>query len=52
MAAELKRSISDLPAGLRQEDETLKEAMRTALRKTLGRRLKKRPAIEIHLIRV
>jgi ribonuclease J len=52
VAAELRRSITDLPAGLRDDDETLRESLRGALRKALGRRFKKRPNVEIHVIRV
>jgi ribonuclease J len=52
VAAELRRSIADLPAGLRDDDETLRESLRAALRKALGRRFKKRPNVEIHVIRV
>jgi ribonuclease J len=52
VAAELRRSIADLPAGLRDDDETLRESLRGALRKALGRRFKKRPNVEIHVIRV
>jgi ribonuclease J len=52
VAAELRRTIADLPAGLRGDDETLRESLRAALRKALGRRFKKRPNVEIHVIRV
>ncbi|MCZ8140778.1 MAG: ribonuclease J [Acetobacteraceae bacterium] len=52
VAAELRRSIADLPAGLRDDDESLRESLRAALRKALGRRFKKRPNVEIHVIRV
>jgi ribonuclease J len=52
VAAELRRTIADLPAGLRDDDETLRESLRAALRKALGRRFKKRPNVEIHVIRV
>ena len=52
VAAELRRSIADLPAGLRDDDETLRESLRAALRKALGRRFRKRPNVEIHVIRV
>ena len=49
---ELARGIGDLPKGLRREDDALTEAARAVLRKAVGRRLKKRPNVEIHLLRV
>ena len=52
VAAELRRTIADLPAALRGDDESLRESLRAALRKALGRRFKKRPSVEIHVIRV
>ncbi|HEY4249574.1 MAG TPA: ribonuclease J [Roseomonas sp.] len=52
LADELARSVADLPAALKREDDTLREAVRGVLRKAVGRRLKKRPAVEVHLLRV
>lgn len=52
LADELARGINDLPKGLRREDEPLAEAARGVLRRALGRRLRKRPNVEIHLLRV
>ncbi len=52
IAAELSRAVAELPGNLRQEDELLREATRAALRKALGRRLRKRPTVEVHLLRV
>jgi ribonuclease J len=52
IAADLARSVTELPPNLRQEDDTLREAARAALRKALGRRLRKRPTVEVHLLRV
>ena len=49
---ELARSLADLPAPIRREDESLREAARGALRKAVGRRLRKRPTVEVHLLRV
>jgi ribonuclease J len=49
---ELARGMGDLPRGLRREDEALSEAARALLRKAVGRRLKKRPNVEVHLLRV
>lgn len=52
LADELARGMNDLPKGLRREDEALTEAARGVLRRALGRRLRKRPNVEIHLLRV
>lgn len=52
IADELARAVNELPKGLRREDDAVSEAMRGVLRKAVGRRTKKRPAAEIHLIRV
>jgi len=52
IAAELARSVTELPGNLRQEDDSLRDAARAALRKALGRRLRKRPTVEVHLLRV
>lgn len=52
LADELARVVTDLPAPLRREDDALREAARSALRKAVGRRLRKRPTVEVHLLRV
>ena len=52
LANELARVMMDLPPGLKREDNALREAARAALRKSVGRRLKKRPNVEVHLLRV
>jgi ribonuclease J len=52
IAADLARLVNDLPAPLRREDSALREAARTALRKAIGRRVRKRPLVELHLLRV
>lgn len=52
LADELARGINDLPKGLRREDDSLAEAARGVLRRALGRRLRKRPNVEVHLLRV
>ncbi len=52
LAAELARAVGELPSGLRREDDALREAARTLLRKAVGRRLRKRPSVEVHLLRV
>lgn len=52
IAAELSRAITELPSNLRQEDDALRDAARAALRKALGRRMRKRPTVDVHLLRV
>jgi ribonuclease J len=52
IAADLARAVGDLPGPLKREDDALREAARSALRKAVGRRLRKRPNVEIHLLRV
>ena len=52
LAEELARVMRDLPNALKREDDSLREAARAALRKAVGRRLKKRPNVEVHLMRV
>ncbi len=52
IADELARGVNDLPKGLRREDDSLADSARGLLRRALGRRLRKRPNVEIHLLRV
>jgi ribonuclease J len=52
IADELAQVISDLPLPLRRDDAALTDAARTALRRALGRRLQKRPLVDVHLLRV
>ncbi|MDR3532976.1 MAG: ribonuclease J [Rhodopila sp.] len=52
VAAEFADTLLDLPASLRRDDAALEDAARAALRRTLGRRLGKRPLVDVHLIRV
>jgi len=37
---------------LRRDDAALADAAKTALRRTLGKRLGKRPLVDVHLMRV
>jgi ribonuclease J len=37
---------------LRRDDHALADAARAALRRALGRRLQKRPMVDVHLLRV
>jgi ribonuclease J len=52
LGAELARAVGELPAPLRREDAALREAARSVLRRAVGRRLRKRPNVEVHLLRV
>ncbi len=52
VASELANSIADLPASLRRADAPLIDAAKASLRRSLGRRLQKRPLVDIHLLRV
>ncbi len=52
LAAEVARVIGELPSAQRREDEALREAARSVLRRAVGRRLRKRPNVEVHLLRV
>jgi ribonuclease J len=52
MVAELSEAISDLPAPLRRDDAALADAAKAALRRALGKRLQKRPLVDVHLLRV
>jgi len=52
LADELARAVTDLPPALKQEDDMLRDAARSVLRKAVSRRLRKRPSVEIHLLRV
>jgi ribonuclease J len=52
LAADVARAVTELPSAIRREDEALREATRAVLRKAVGRRLRKRPSVEVHLLRV
>jgi ribonuclease J len=52
VADDFADSLQELPANLRRDDAALQEAARSALRRTLGRKLGKRPMVDVHLIRV
>ena len=52
IAADLRRAVSDLAPALRREDDALREAARGAVRKAVSRRLRKRPTVEVHLLRL
>ncbi len=52
ITTEFGRALAELPPGLRSDDAALADAARAALRRALGRRLQKRPMVDVHLIRV
>lgn len=52
VAADFAAAIDSLPAATRRDDELLTDAARSALRRALGRRLQKRPLVDVHLLRV
>ncbi len=52
IARDFASALGELPAGLRADDATLADAARAALRRALGRRLQKRPLVDVHLLRV
>jgi ribonuclease J len=52
IADELAEAIADLPAPTRRDDAALAEAAKAALRRVLGRRLLKRPLVDVHVLRI
>jgi ribonuclease J len=52
IVAELADALADLPAPLRREDAALTDSAKAALRRALGKRLQKRPLVDVHLLRV
>jgi len=52
VAAEFANILEDLPSSLRRDTAAFTEAARAALRKALGRRLQKRPLVDVHLLLV
>ncbi len=52
IATEFSDALEDLPQSLRRDDASLSDAARAALRRALGRRLQKRPLVDVHLLRV
>ncbi|CAH2604837.1 Ribonuclease J [Rhodovastum atsumiense] len=52
IADEMAESVADLPAPIRRDDATLQEAAKTALRRALGKRLQKRPLVDVLLLRI
>jgi ribonuclease J len=52
ISREFGSAVDDLPASMRRDDEALLDAAKAALRRTLGKRLGKRPLVDVHLLRV
>jgi ribonuclease J len=52
VVTELAESLGDLPAPLRRDDAALADAAKTTLRRLLGKRLQKRPLVDVHVLRV
>jgi ribonuclease J len=52
IVAEFTASVADLPAPMRQDDFALAESARASLRRAVGRRLQKRPLVDVHLMRI
>jgi ribonuclease J len=52
ISGEIADSLADLPTSLRRDDAALTEAARASLRRALGKRLQKRPLVEVHVLRV
>lgn len=49
---EFADAIDEIPDELREDDLMFRDAARTALRRALGRKLQKRPLVDVHLLRV
>ena len=49
---EFAAAFAELPPSLRRDDAALPDAARAALRRALGKRLQKRPLVDVHLLRV
>ena len=52
VAREFGQALVDLPASLRRDDSAFADAAKAALRRSLGKRLGKRPLVDVHLLRV
>lgn len=52
LGSEFADAVAGLPVALRRDDASLTEAARAALRRALGRRLQKRPLVDVHLLRI
>ena len=52
VASDFTQAVAGLPASMRRDDSALADAARAALRRALGKRLQKRPMVDVHLLRV
>ncbi|MBV9247815.1 MAG: ribonuclease J [Acetobacteraceae bacterium] len=52
IAREFAAALGELPSALRRDDDAFTDAARAALRRALGKRLQKRPLVDVHLLRV
>lgn len=52
VSGELATAIGDFAAPLRRDDSALIDAAKAALRRALGKRLAKRPMVDVHLLRI
>ena len=52
VATEVTEAMSDLPGPTRRDAAALEDAARAAVRRALGKRLQKRPLVDVHLLRV
>jgi ribonuclease J len=52
LARDFGQAVGDLPASLRRDDAALLDAAKAALRRCLGKKLGKRPMVDVHLLRV
>jgi len=52
VAGEFAEGIAELPLPQRRDGAALSEAARVVLRRVLGRRLQKRPLVDVHLLRI
>ena len=49
---EFANAIDVIPDELRGDDQSFRDAAKTALRRALGRKLQKRPLVDVHVLRV
>ncbi|GBQ90631.1 metal-dependent hydrolase [Acetobacter nitrogenifigens DSM 23921 = NBRC 105050] len=49
---EFASAIDEIPDELRMDDNSFREAAKTALRRALGRKIQKRPLVDVHVLRV
>jgi ribonuclease J len=47
-----KRTVDELPAGMRRDDDSVRDAVRRTLRRAINDRFGKRPLIELHVVRI